>query len=392
MSTTIPSWPSEPEIDARIDRLKANMAQAQLDALILTSQENVEYYTGFRTLFWVSNSRPMLAVVRPDTDGISLVMSGIERHNEYYGRNANIHTAFYSGFIDVAIETTAACLDGLPSGAVIGFDYGPDMFGRGSIALIDLLRQEPKNFRLTDAADLIWNQRLVKTEREIESKRTVCKIATDAYFAGLGDLSLGITEYEYGQLLKQRLIGLGADTVDWLPVRFQREVKSPTQPNNDTKLEVDDFIWVDIGARRGDSISDLNRVTKVGKATAEQEKLYQFVREVTLRVAEGIRPGMTGGDVFSMYQEIWSARNVAPSGLTPGAGRVGHGSGAGATEPPSLMPGSTEIILENMILHVEPKLVAADGVFEVEEVIRVRSDGVEFLTELSPEKLPVLEL
>ncbi|MFE3003141.1 M24 family metallopeptidase [Nocardia sp. NPDC059246] len=392
MSATNPVWPSESTINARIDRLKENMAQAQLDGLILTSQQNIEYYTGFRTLLWSGSTRPMLAVVRPDAPGIALVISQIEGHNEYCGRNANVHPVFYNGFVNVAMESTAACLDSLPSGSVVGFDYGLNMFGRGSIALTDLLRAEPKNFRLTDADDVIWSQRVIKSEHEFEAKRIVCKIATDTYYAGLGDLRLGMTEYEYGQILKQRLIALGADTVDWLPVRFQQEVKSPTQPNGDSKLEVDDFIWVDFGARRGDSISDLNRVAKVGKATSEQERLYQFVREVTLRVAEGIRPGMTGGDVFSMFQDTWTARNVAADGLTPGAGRVGHGSGVGITEPPSLAPGSTETILEDMILHVEPKLVAAGGVFELEEVIRVRSNGVEFLTEVSPEKLPIVDL
>ncbi|MFE3002954.1 M24 family metallopeptidase [Nocardia sp. NPDC059246] len=372
--------------------MKDNMARGQLDALIITSEVNFVYYTGFRTLLWAANSRPMFGIIRRDKPEVSIVMSPIEGHNEYCGRNSNVKEVFYDGFIDAALESVESCLNGLPSGSDIGFDYGPDMRGRGSIALTDSLRSEPNNFRLTDAADLIWRQRTIKTEHEIEAKRTVSKIATDAYFGGLEDLRLGITEYEYGQLLKQRLIALGADSVDWLPVRFQQSVKSPTQPNTDYKLQRDDFIWVDIGARRGDSRSDLNRVTKVGKATPEQEELYKFVRGVTLRVAEGIRPGMTGGDAFALFHEIWTTRNVVGPGLTPGAGRVGHGSGVIGTEPPSLMPGSTELIQEDMILHVEPKLVAAGGVFETEEVIRVTPRGGEFLSEISPEKLPTVEL
>ncbi|MFE3002875.1 M24 family metallopeptidase [Nocardia sp. NPDC059246] len=392
MSSTVPAWPGESEVDARISILKDNMAQEQLDALIITSQENFEYYTGFRTLFWISNSRPMIGIIRRDKSEVSIVMSRIEGQNEYYGRNPNVQAVFYSGFIGAALESAKDCLSGLPSGSAVGLDYGPDMFGRGSIALVDALRSEPHNFRLTDAADLIWRQRVIKTQHEFDAKRIVCKMATEAYFAGLGDLRLGMSEFEYGQLLKQRLIALGAESVDWLPVRFARGHKSPTQPNNDTKLQRDDFIWVDFGARRGDSISDLNRVAKVGKATPEQEKLYRFVRSVTLRVAEGIRPGMTGGDVFKLFDETWHERNIAASGLTHGAGRVGHGSGVGATEPPSLMPESTELIQEGMILHVEPKLVAADGVFEMEEVIRILPNGVEFLSEVSPEELPIVEL
>ncbi|MFC7698435.1 hypothetical protein ACFQX9_17265 [Bradyrhizobium sp. GCM10028915] len=69
-------------------------------------------------------------------------------------------------------------------------------------------------------------------------------------------------EYEFGQLLKQRMIALGADSVDRLPVRFDPAGKSYEQPNYNVPLAPGNFIWVDIGARRADQISDLDRVAK----------------------------------------------------------------------------------------------------------------------------------
>ncbi|TIS14331.1 MAG: aminopeptidase P family protein, partial [Mesorhizobium sp.] len=260
---------------------------------------------------------------------------------------------------------------------------------RGSIALIDLLRAAPHHFTLSDAADLIWRQRLIKSEHELQAKRAACKIATDAFFVGLADLRLGMSEYEFGQVLKQRMIDLGADSVDWLPVRFGRGGGSYAQPNADSKLQTDDFVWVDMGVRRADQISDLNRVAKIGSATREQEDLYEFVRGVTLRLAEGIRPGMTGHDAYTLFDELWSVRNL--SNLAS-AGRVGHGSGIALTEPPSLMAGSTEVIQQDMVLHVEPKLEAAGGVFQTEEVFRVTPNGPEFLSAVSPAMLPIVEV
>ncbi|TIS16722.1 MAG: aminopeptidase P family protein, partial [Mesorhizobium sp.] len=64
MSVTIPSWPGDAEISFRIASLKENMVRGSLDALIITSQHNFEYYTGFRTLFWVSDTRPLLGIVQ----------------------------------------------------------------------------------------------------------------------------------------------------------------------------------------------------------------------------------------------------------------------------------------------------------------------------------------
>ncbi|MBK3662788.1 aminopeptidase P family protein [Bradyrhizobium diazoefficiens] len=390
MSDAIPSWPGETEISFRISRLKENMAQVPLDALVITSQHNFEYYTGHRTLFWLSDTRPLLAIVRRDKPGITIIINSGEQRNAYCGRNADVHRVFYNGFTEVALDAAGDFLRGLPNGAAIGFDYGRDMFGRGSLSLFDVLRGAPNHFQLTDAADLIWRQRLIKSEHELDAKRRACNIATSAFFDGLADLRLGMSEYEFGQSLKQRMIGLGADSVDWLPVRFGRGGQSYAQPNGDTKLQNDDFVWVDMGARRADQISDLNRVAKVGRATPEQEETYEFVRNVTLRLADGIRPGMTGHDAYALFDQLWSVRKH--SGRLAIAGRVGHGSGIALTEPPSLMAGSAEIILEDMVLHVEPKLEAAAGVFQMEEVFRVTPSGPEFLSTASPAKLPVVEL
>jgi Xaa-Pro aminopeptidase len=389
MSSRIPSWPGQAEIGARILGLRESMAQASLDAFIVTARHNFEYYSGFRSLFWTSDARPLFGIVRSDRPGISILINRVEERNVRSAFMGDVHPIYYEGFTEVALQTAGNFLSELPSGSAIGLDYGRDMFGRGSVTLIDLLRRAPNHFRLEDAADLIWRQRLIKSEHERQAKREACHIATEAFFDGLPALRLGTSEYEFGQLLKQRMIGLGADNVDWLPVRFGRGGRGYTQPNTDTKLQNDDFVWVDMGARRADQISDLNRVAKVGKATPEQEALYGSVRDVTLRLAEGIRPGMTGHEAFAAFDRLWSVGNL-PNLIF--AGRVGHGSGMALTEPPSLMSGSTEIILEDMVLHVEPKLEAAGGVFQTEEVFRVTPAGPEFLSAVSPAKLPVVEL
>ncbi|MQW24338.1 M24 family metallopeptidase [Sinorhizobium meliloti] len=388
MSSGIPIWPCEPEITARVNRLKENMAEAALDALVITSQHNFEYYTGFRSLFWLSDTRPFLAIVSRDKPGISIIVN----RGEYGEIYSHLHVVPYDGFTDAALNATARFLSELPKGSAVGLDYGPDMNGRGSVALINFLQGAPQHFRLTDAADLIWRQRLIKSDHEFQAKRTACNIATDAFFDGLTDLKLGISEYEFGQLLKMRMIGLGADSVDWLPVRFGQGGMNYAAPNSDRPLQVDDFIWVDMGARRGDQISDLNRIAKVGRPTPEQEDIYDFVRDVTLCLAEGICPGMTGHDAFALFEKLWSARDFSRNGRLAIAGRVGHGSGVALTEPPSLMAGSTEVILEDMVLHVEPKLEIADGVFQLEEVFRVTPTGPEFLSTISPAKLPTVEL
>ncbi|WFT97125.1 aminopeptidase P family N-terminal domain-containing protein [Bradyrhizobium barranii] len=76
-----PPWPGEAEVGARIARLCANMADANVDAMILTSRQNFDYYSGFRTLFWTPDTRPLLAIARRDRARIAIIISSSEERN-----------------------------------------------------------------------------------------------------------------------------------------------------------------------------------------------------------------------------------------------------------------------------------------------------------------------
>ena len=43
-----------------------------------------------------------------------------------------------------------------------------------------------------------------------------------------------------------------------------------------------------------------------------------------------------------------------------------------------------------MILHVEPKLEIDGAVFQFEEIVYLREGGVDFLSDLQPETIPVI--
>jgi len=51
------------EFQNRLDRAQSLMAGAGLDALVLTTETDVRYFTGFLTRFWESPTRPWFLVV-----------------------------------------------------------------------------------------------------------------------------------------------------------------------------------------------------------------------------------------------------------------------------------------------------------------------------------------
>ncbi|MGD9280722.1 MAG: M24 family metallopeptidase, partial [Desulfobacterales bacterium] len=61
-------------------------------------------------------------------------------------------------------------------------------------------------------------------------------------------------------------------------------------------------------------------------------------------------------------------------------GRMGHGMGIMSTEPPSITKQNKTVLLEGMIINIEPGFVKENGVFNIEEDVVVTKDGAEILS------------
>ena len=180
----------------------------------------------------------------------------------------------------------------------------------------------------------------------------------------------------------------GAETVDPFSVLFGTTGFMFARPSSDRRLAVGDYIWTDFRFTYGGYPADVNRTARVGTPTALEVDTYSGVRQVTIDLCKAVRPGWTGADVYDMFLKLWDGAGLPKVDGTPG--RIGHGGGIGLTEPPSLGAGSTEVITEGMVLHIEPKLETPFGVYQNEEVIHVGPDGNEFLSEVAPVQLPVI--
>src|SRR5262249_7501024 len=127
------------------------------------------------------------------------------------------YALFLRDALRVLIETVAKQA---PKAKRIAIDYGDDMFGRGSLTLVDSLKNLASEPQIVEADEMIWTVRMIKSEFEIELKRRACRIATDSFFDALKGLRIGQTEKEFGRSIMINMLNRGADYVDFLPVRF----------------------------------------------------------------------------------------------------------------------------------------------------------------------------
>ncbi|HEX7856211.1 MAG TPA: M24 family metallopeptidase [Sphingobium sp.] len=366
-----------------------------LSALILTSRDHFEYFTGFRTMLWASFARPYFAIITPDDSSTKVLVPPIEMRNAEYNPGG-CDFIYYEGFVDEALTCLEKTLArSITAGSLVGVDYGDESFGRGFCGLEALVERAGGRVPVIEAANVIWDVRMFKSEFEITQKRRACKIATDAFFQSLPLLRIGNSEQDFARALASRMFLGGAESVDWLPVRFGTgRWPAPRHPTS-RPLSEDDFLWTDMGCSFEGYKSDVSRVAKAGMPSSQQQAEYGRIRELTLAFGDAVRPGMTCDEIareFGRLVGVSSAKAGRPnSTVAAPAGRVAHGSGLGYTEPPSVMQGSAQVIRPGMVLHVEPRSEFADGVFQTEEVLVVRDQGIEWLSELAPASLPVIE-
>jgi Xaa-Pro dipeptidase len=385
----LPPAPSIPELElkTRLERTRLAMANAKVDFLVLTSRSNFEYYTGHVTHTWAYHSRPLFALVAPKK--LIVVGSNAEVRN-IEQRPRHFDTKPYTGYlaasvkalIDVIAAEDAACR------ATIAIDYGQDNFGRGSFELVDGLRARNGHSAVVAGADLVWSVRMIKSPFEASLKRTSLQIVDAAFDGAIADAYIGMTEIELQRDLQSRIILKGAERADPVAMLFSKGDFIYSRPASERRLEEGHYIWTDFRSTYGGYPADRNRIARAGEPAAWEIQTYAAVRALTLTLCKSARPGMTGSDLYTRFAELWREADL---GSAYGAiSRVGHGGGMDVTEPPSIAADSMEVLQSGMILHLEPKLERNGAVFQFEEIVLIRDEGVEFLCALQPEHIPVV--
>ena len=69
---------SQSEFEKRTERAQRKMNEEKLDAILLTTEPNVRYFSGFLTQFWQSPTRPWFLIV-PREGGLIAVIPEIGR-------------------------------------------------------------------------------------------------------------------------------------------------------------------------------------------------------------------------------------------------------------------------------------------------------------------------
>jgi Xaa-Pro aminopeptidase len=367
------------ELGARAAGLRARMAAAGLDALLLTTGDNLKYASGYPSPLR-SGPRPFLFLLPLSGEPVFFCHAGREGEARRFCWCDDIRTYYPLSHAPVDLLAQAFQEHHLAAGQV-GIEIGAEQCF--DIPLSDFLRLQKAlpTVRFIDAAPVLWGARLHKTAREIARIRLACTITSSAYETAFENFRAGMSEQEAAGLVKDAMLAQGAEDTWLLMTSGSGNYDLVSRGPSRRRLALGDFLYIDCGCAVAGYWCDFDRVGVVGAPTPEQRDAQHFAEEVTAAAIELVRPGASTREI-ALHCAAALERFPYPISSDIGylAARIGHGIGISALEPPNIAVYEDTLLEPGMVITVEPGVATSFGVFHVEQNVLVTETGCEVLS------------
>ena len=346
------------------------ISMAHLDGLLVTHLANIRYLTGF------SGTSALLLVARQQV----LLVTDFRYQTqaaEEVGTAARVlieAQSLWAGLWRALPE-----MDGL---VVLGFESA-HLLHRDFQRLLD----GGARWQWRPTADLVELLRERKDAGEVELIARAAGVATRALERLLPQVHAGMTEVETAGVLEKALRDEGSEGFPFPSiVASGPRAALPHARSSHRAIAAGDFLLLDFGAEVGGYCADLTRTVVVGKASAEQRRVYDVVRRANDIAAKGVRPGMRGRDADALARDY-----IERCGFGEEFGHsLGHGLGLEVHEAPRLARSAEGFLAEGSVVTIEPGIYRAGwGGVRIEDDVHLTSGGPELLTHFPRELLEI---
>lgn len=370
-----------PEFVARLARAQSAMAAAGLGALLLSTEADLRYFTGFLTRFWESPTRPWYLVVPAKGDPIAVIPSiGAALMGKTWIRD--IRTWVSPDLNDDGVSLLIATLQEV--GGDIGMPFGLESHARMPLAA---LAQVQAAVTMRSDQGIVAGLRAVKSADEIAKITKSCAIAGRA-FARVGEIAgQGVPLSRVFRNFQRLCLEEGADWVPYLAGGVGRlGYDDVISPATDAPLQTGEVLMLDTGLIRDGYFCDFDRNYVVGAPDPLAEEGYACLLAATDAGRKAAQVGAMAADVFHAMADV-IAHGPSVAGTDPG--RLGHGLGMQLTEGMSLIPTDRTTLVAGMVITLEPGITLPGGGYLVhEDNFVITADGA---VQISPPAWPQLQ-
>ena len=169
------------EFHQRVARAQQMMSAAGLDALLLTTEPEVRYFTGFLTRFWESPTRPWFLLVPASGKPIAVIPTiGADLMGQTWIED--IRTWRSPDLSDDGVSLLAdAIRNSVGKSGRVGVPTGHETLLRMPLQDFEALSRALAPLQLVSDDEIVRRLRLIKSAAEIDKIETACGIAGRAF-------------------------------------------------------------------------------------------------------------------------------------------------------------------------------------------------------------------
>ncbi len=377
------------EYENRLDNIQKLMYESRMDAILLTTQADIEYYTGFKTQFFQSPTRPWYVLI-PSNEKPKAIIPTIGESGMRRTWLDDIQTWISPNPKDDGISLLLSTIKSLTKKhKCLGVPKSQESVLRMPLDDYENLVKSLDGIEIKDANKILRQVRLIKSTAEIEKIKHICQLTSQGFKDLNHLLKAGESEHENCKRFKQHLLSLGVDDTPYMVAGSGKDgYGSIIMGPGDKIIEEGDLFIVDTGSVFDSYFCDFDRNYAFGFICDEAKKAYQVVFDATDAGFNAAQVGNTTSDVYHAMNNVMQKGGA----LGNSVGRLGHGLGLQLTEWPSNTAADNTTLEPGVILTLEPGMEYLPGKEMVhEENIVVTENGPEWLTQRASEELPIIQ-
>ncbi|MHA2320327.1 MAG: M24 family metallopeptidase [Candidatus Thorarchaeota archaeon] len=358
----------------RLDKVYRAMRRDEIDALLVTRRQDVQYLTGYQYrgvnvsigCLITEDHQPQL--ILPDKQELissrESMMAKIRAFTEttFEGWSRARGAAFWDQITGILKEL------GL-TGSMIGLQH--DWL---SVREFEKLKQALPEAGFMDFAP-----------SEIDAIRQAVNIGEIGVRTALEVVATGKSEEEASLEIESAMRGAGGQ---------QRGIRAavlsgahahlPFTEPGESRISDDDLVVLDITVSHSGYFGEVARTIHLGKPSDKQRKLFEYVIKATRQLEKRLKPEAQIKDVAEKTLKKLG-RSFPPGTIIQ---PFGNSIGLDLYEPPYIVPEVQQSLREGMVFSIHPTGFAADvGTVKIADIVLITENGCEILTSLARETM-----
>ncbi|MEA2526764.1 MAG: Xaa-Pro aminopeptidase [Thermomicrobiales bacterium] len=358
----------------RLDRLRAELAERELDGILVTDPSNRFYLSGYSAHDHAPNESAGVLLIGSTEAALFTSPNNTQwAASEAPGFEISAWKRPWTGTVSEQIRR-----------------YGWNRVGFEDDATLvsthqELLASLANKVTLAPTRGLVDRLRRVKDADELAALERALGLTDEVFDATVAALRPGMTEREIAWMTEKAFRDAGADGAAFpTSVASGPHTARPHHAPTERAIREGEPITIDMGASVAGYNGDLTRTVWLGEPDSRLKAVYNVVFEAQATALAGLRAGMIGKDGDSLARRVVEAAGHKDHFVHG----LGHGLGIRVHEGPSLGTTSTDVLQPGEVVTVEPGVyVPGWGGVRIEDVVVITSDGCQVLTKapkLSP--------